>query len=124
MAGIVILDDSFARNAVLGAMLRAAGHRVETATTVPEALRLCCRSHPDLVLVELMLRRGNGYSLAGFLQRRTGVASALMVSRQQAAEVRWAKARGLAGVLVRPRPAQITQGCIDDLLARQRKVER
>lgn len=124
MAGIVILDDSPARNAVLGAVLRAGGHRVETATTLPGALRLCRQSDPALVLVELVLRRGNGYSLAGFLQRRTGVPAALMVSRQQAAEIRWAEARGLCGVLTRPRPVSVMQHCVAGLLAARREVVR
>lgn len=124
MAGIVIVDDSPARNAVLSGMLRAAGHRVEAATTLPGALRLCRHNDAALMLVELVLRRGNGYSLACFLQRRTGVPAALMVSRQQAAESHWAKARGLCGVLVRPRPVSATQRCVAGLLAARPEVGR
>lgn len=122
MAGIVILDDSPARNAVLSGVLRAEGHCVEAATTLPGALRLCRSHRPALVLVELVLRRGNGYSMAGFLQRRTGVPAVLMVSRQQQAEIRWARARGLAGVLVRPRPVQVMQRCVAGLLAARREA--
>ncbi|MEX1199015.1 MAG: response regulator [Pseudohongiellaceae bacterium] len=122
MAGIVVVDDSPARNAVLSAMLRAAGHRVETAATLPGALRQCRCTEPALVLVELLLRHGNGYSLAGFLQRRTGVPAALMVSRQQAAEIRWARARGLAGVLTRPRPVAVMQNRVAELLATQEET--
>lgn len=124
MAGIVILDDSPARNAVLRGVLSADGHAVAAATTLPGALRLCREVAPALVLVELVLRRGNGYSLAGFLQRRTGVPAALMVSRQQAAEVRWARARGLAGVLARPRPVRVMQRGVAELLAAPRGALR
>lgn len=119
MAAIVILDDSPARNIVLSGMLRAACHHVETATTLPGALRLCRHNGPALVLVELVLRQGNGYSAACFLQRRTGVPAALMVSRQQTAEIRWAKARGLSGVLERPRPVAVIQDSVTGLLAAQ-----
>lgn len=117
-AGIVILDDSMIQNAVLVSVLRAAGHPAEACTSLPAALRLCREQLPRLVLVELVLRQGNGYSQASFLQRRTGVPAALMVSRQQPAEVRWARARGLCGVLPRPRPDEAVQQSVAAILHR------
>ncbi|MGM0633609.1 MAG: hypothetical protein ACQETO_10630, partial [Pseudomonadota bacterium] len=86
MTDILILDDSPTQNAVLAAVLRAGGHTVATTTSLTGALRQCQAHRPRLALVELVWRQGNGYSRAAFLQRRTGVAAALMVSRQQPAE--------------------------------------
>ncbi len=118
MTDIMILDDSPTQNALLAAVLRAGGHRVVTTTSLTGALRQCRHHRPRLVLVELVLRQGNGYSRAAFLQRRTGVAVALMVSRQQPAESRWALARGLCGVVERPRPAEAMRYSVDEVLQR------
>jgi len=117
-AGIVIQDDSEIQNAVLASVLRAAGHHVRTCTSLPVALRLCREEGVQLALVELVLRHGNGYSQAGFLQRRTGVPAALLLSRQQPAESRWARARGLCGVVHRPRPEAALQQSVAAILER------
>lgn len=117
MAGIVIRDDSPLQFAVLDQVLRAAGHRAYPAPDLPAALRQCREQSVDLLLVELLLQRGNGYSQAAFLQRRTGVPAALMVSRQQPAELRWAERRGLYAVISRPRPPALLLRAIEQVLA-------
>ena len=113
MAGIVIRDDSPLQFAMLESVLGEAGHQAYAAADLTTALRCCREQAVDLLLVELLLQRGNGYSQAAFLQRRTGVPAALMVSRQQAAELRWAERRGLYAVIHRPRPpALLTPHCM------------
>lgn len=124
MMDIMILDDSPTQNAALATVLKSAGYRVATATSLSGALWQCREHRPRLALVELVLRRGNGYSRAAFLQRRTGVPVALMVSRQQPAEARWALARGLCGVVMRPRPVQATRQSVCRILQRLEQAAR
>lgn len=116
MAGIVIRDDSALQSAVLEEVLCAAGHQAYPAPDLPAALRQCREQAVDLLLVELLLQRGNGYSQAAFLQRRTGVPAALLVSRQQPAELRWAERRGLYAVIHRPRPPALLLRAIEQVL--------
>lgn len=70
------------------------------------AARLACgnvagKPHVSLVLVELQRLKGNGFSLAATLSRELKSPVYLVSDRNEVADTRWCKARGIDGCLTR-----------------------
>lgn len=103
MARIMILDDSTLQARCLKQLLESAGHEVACAANLMAARRLLRNFQPRLALVELVLWRGNGFSLASALGSEA-VITVLMSARHQPADWHWARVRGIDHVLARPQP--------------------
>ena len=61
---ILIVDDDEDSLFILSAILTKAGYGVSTAKDGQEALRILCRSRPDLVLLDLILPEMDGFSVS------------------------------------------------------------
>ena len=66
---IVMVEDSKAASAVLKEVLEAEGHTVLHAADGVTGLALVRREHPDLVLLDLLLPKLNGYDVCNALMR-------------------------------------------------------
>lgn len=99
-------------NALVGGALRLllseSGFRVSLAHTVAEALEVCVREPPRLMLLDLTLPDGDGLGAVALLRARgavPGVTVALTGHDDPAVTARCISA-GCAAVLVKPVPAR------------------
>ncbi|MHB9114670.1 MAG: response regulator [Thermoleophilia bacterium] len=75
MARIVVADDDPDILNIVAMSLEAMGHTVERATNGREAVDLCARSRPDLVVMDLMMPEMNGYEATEALKANDETAS-------------------------------------------------
>lgn len=67
---ILIVDDDAEIRSFLGALLEDEGYRVESAEDGLAALEKLDKGRPDLILLDIMMPRMDGYRFAEALQRR------------------------------------------------------
>jgi CheY-like chemotaxis protein len=67
---LVVVDDEPDTREILGEILRTAGATVATASCLTEALALCDRFRPDLLISDIAMPGGDGYALIRQLRRR------------------------------------------------------
>jgi len=60
-ATILVIDDSTTNVVLLEAILNGKGYRIETALNATEAYQLIEKQKPDLILLDLLMPRINGY---------------------------------------------------------------
>ncbi len=65
---VVLIDDDPAIHALVGAMLKPLGARIESATSGEDGLALVRTSHPDLVLLDNEMPGANGIEVLGWLK--------------------------------------------------------
>jgi len=58
---ILIIDDSTTNIVLLQAILNNKGYLIETALNVKDALSIVSKKNPDLILLDLLMPRINGY---------------------------------------------------------------
>ena len=58
---ILAIDDSNTNIVLLQAVLNGKGYKIETALSVKEAYNIMNRNMPDLILLDLLMPRINGY---------------------------------------------------------------
>lgn len=69
---ILVVDDEPAILRLVRAKLQADGFAVVTATRGEEALRLLDDERPDLIVLDIMMARMNGYQVCSLIKRRHG----------------------------------------------------
>ena len=60
---VLIVEDNENASGALRVLFEATGHRVSVAASVNEATRTIVTEHPDLVLLDLTLPDGDGFSV-------------------------------------------------------------
>ena len=101
MTSVLLIDDLPMTRKLMADLLREAGFEL---TAVAGLADLAGQARPDICLVELVRRQGNGFSLAASLCHRWSSDPPLVFllsDRQQASDQHWAIARGLSGVIHR-----------------------
>lgn len=69
MAKIVLVDDDRAGCLILTAMLRLDGHRTVTAYDAMSGFTAVTRENPDLILLDLSMPAGGGFSVVERMRR-------------------------------------------------------
>ncbi len=69
MAHILIIDDSPTDIRVFTTLLEKAGHRVSSATSAEEGIEAVKQSHPDLVIMDVIMPGMNGFQATRMLTR-------------------------------------------------------
>jgi two-component system OmpR family response regulator len=86
-ASVLLVDDDELLAKGLARALRAAGHHVETAHTADEALRLATEFVPAVVVVDVVLPDGNGFSIARRLREKSRSLGVVLISGHEESEL-------------------------------------
>ena len=79
-ARILVIEDERPMRTALADCLGAEGYRVLTATDGPTGLERAVREKPDLVLLDIMMPRLDGYALCAELRRLSIPVPVLMLT--------------------------------------------
>lgn len=81
MARVLIVDDEPNIREVVGLYLRRDGHAVFSAADGEEALVVFGKSNPDLVVLDLMLPKMNGFEVCRRIQAERRVPLIMLTAR-------------------------------------------
>lgn len=82
MASILLVEDDPTLSETLRYNLEREGYRVYTAGDGIQALELARREHPDLLLLDVMLPRLDGFSVCRILRQESDVPILMLTARQ------------------------------------------
>lgn len=83
MFHILVVDDDKNTRLFFGALLEGAGYSVTTASNGEEALAVLDREHVDLVVLDIMMPKMDGYEFTRLLRESMSTLPILMVSAKQ-----------------------------------------
>lgn len=99
MATVLVVDDNVWAQQALCTALEKCGYQTAAAADLAGVRQLLHEVgpawRPDLILVELVRERGNGFSVAAWLQSRGHGTVVLLSERGDAADRLWARSRGV-----------------------------
>ena len=103
-ARILVVDDDQVIQQLLKVNLELEGYAVEVASDGEEALVLFDRFHPDLVLLDIMMPKLDGWEVARRLAGTTGgpVPIVLLSARAQESDVQKGNDLGVAAYVTKP----------------------
>jgi DNA-binding response OmpR family regulator len=102
---ILVVDDSPTDLSLLLAALRPRGFRLLSANDGVEALETARREHPDLVLLDVILPRQNGFQVCRQLKAEEdtrGIKIVLVTSKTQPSDRFWGLKQGADEYLTKP----------------------
>jgi len=119
---VLVVDDDRDGRDMYTATLKAAGFRVEEAADGFEAVDKGYKLHPDLILMDLLMPRLDGWEVIGWLKgnRNTRDIPILAVTGAQPEQRDLAREAGVHSVLVKPCPPDRLLGEIRTVLAERR----
>ena len=120
MAKILVVDDRAADVQALVRSLRAEKHVPLVTTDGDEALRLLAEERPELVVLDLALASGSGYSLCGLMRQRSNVSLLIVTSLGDEADRIRGLNMGADDYLVKPVGLPELMAHIKALLRRER----
>ena len=102
---ILVVDDEPHFLLLVKSRLEGNGYQTVEATDGVEALRKAKEEKPDLILLDLMLPKMDGYKVCGFLKKDSRYAKipiVLFSARAQAADIKMGEEVGADGYLTKP----------------------
>jgi len=78
---LLIIDDDVALNELLCEYLERFGHRLTSATTAREGVRLLRRDQPDLLILDVMLPDADGMELCREIRRESDIPIVMLTAR-------------------------------------------
>jgi DNA-binding response OmpR family regulator len=102
---ILVVDDSPTDRALLLDALRPKGFRLLSANDGDEGLETARREHPDLVLLDVILPRKNGFQVCRQLKAEEGtrdIKIVLVTSKNQPSDRFWGLKQGADEYLTKP----------------------
>jgi len=105
MATILIADDSPTAIALLTRILSPLGHRLVVAADGEEAQRALEEAHPDLVILDVVMPKQNGFELCRALKARPETASIpvfFVTSMDREADRWWGLKQGADEYIMKP----------------------
>jgi len=102
---ILVVEDSATELAVIAGTLRAEGYEVVTAGDGEQALSMVATMPPDLVVLDIILPKTNGYTVCRRLKQRPEwkhIPIVILSSKDQESDVYWGKKQGADAYLTKP----------------------
>jgi DNA-binding response OmpR family regulator len=97
------------------------GHAVRTARDGSETLKAVAESPPDLILLDVMMPRGNGYEVCRTLRAEPGLGDMriiMLTARGQEADQRDGLGAGADAYVTKPFAIRDVIDCVEAVLAR------
>jgi twitching motility two-component system response regulator PilH len=116
---ILVVEDSATELAVIVGTLQAHGYEVTTAGDGEQALSLMSTMSPDLVVLDIILPKSNGYTVCRKLKQRPEwkhIPVLMVSSKNQESDVYWGKKQGADGYLTKPFAAHDLVASVRSLL--------
>ena len=124
---LLLVDDEPDLVQMVSVRLKAAGYEVSTAYDGQEALEKVRESQPDLMILDLMLPKLDGYKvcrLLNFDERTRAIPILIFTARAQVEDVTLATECGADAYLTKPFEAKMLLAKLQELLAAAGKVPR
>ncbi len=122
---ILLVDDEPDLVQLVSLRLQAAGYEVEVAYDGQQALDQVKKVRPDLIILDLMLPKFDGYKVCRLLkfdERTSRIPILIFTARAQVEDVTLASECGADAYLTKPFDAQTLLGKLDELLKAGRRV--
>lgn len=119
-AKILLVDDEPDLVQLVSMRLTSAGYEVEVAYDGQEALEKVKQSKPDLMILDLMLPKMNGYKVCRLLkfdERTKEIPILIFTARAQVEDITLATECGADAYLTKPFEAKVLLAKIQELLA-------
>ncbi len=116
---ILIVDDSPTTQRIIRLAVEAGGYQVLTASDGDEAIDVARREHPDLVVLDIILPKRNGFQVCRHLKafpETCGIKVVLLSSKSHEMDILWGKRQGADGYLTKPFESEQLLACIDTAL--------
>jgi len=116
---ILIVDDSPTELALARSVLQQAGYQVRTATDGEQAIELADKETPDLVVLDVVMPRKNGFQVCRHLKMGAatkGVKVLMLSSKGQEADRFWAMKQGADLYMTKPFDARTLLTNVESLL--------
>jgi twitching motility two-component system response regulator PilH len=105
MAKVMVVDDAYSDLKLMESILRGAGHEVVSLTDGEKLEDQLEAEHPDVLLLDIVMPRRNGYEILRALRRdaRTSKTPVVLVSsKNQESDRAWGKRQGADEYLAKP----------------------
>ena len=105
MAKVMVVDDAYSDLKLMESILRTAGHEVISLTDGDTLEAQLNAEHPDVLLLDIVMPRRNGYDILRALRRdeRTRATPVVLVSsKNQDSDRAWGKKQGADDYLGKP----------------------
>ena len=116
---ILLVDDEPDLVQMVSTRLKAAGYEISTAYDGQEALEKVKESRPDLMILDLMLPKLDGYKVCRLLkfdERTRGIPILIFTARAQVEDVTLATECGADAYLTKPFEAKVLLAKLQELL--------
>jgi len=116
---ILIVDDSPTELALARSVLQQAGYQVRTATDGEQAIKLAAEETPDLVVLDVVMPRKNGFQVCRQLKMKSGtkdVKVLILTSKNQETDRFWALKQGADLYMTKPFDARTLLTNVESLL--------
>lgn len=114
-ATILVVDDSPTALRLIRLAVEAGGYRVLTASDGHEAIEVAMRERPDLVVLDIILPKKNGFQVCRHLKAQpatSGIKVVLLSSKSHQMDILWGKRQGADGYLTKPFESSQLLDCI------------
>ena len=118
-ARILVVDDSPTEISLISAPLLAGGFEVITARDGEEAIRRATKDRPDLILLDVVMPRQNGYQVCRTLKRTpesSHIPVVMLTGKDQPSDRFWGLRQGADEYLTKPFQPAALMSTIDRLI--------
>ena len=116
---VLVVDDSPTTQRQIRLAVEAGGYRVLTASDGDEAIDIAVRDRPDLVVLDIILPKKNGFQVCRRLKalpETSGIKVVLLSSKSHEMDILWGKRQGADGYLTKPFESEQLLACIESAL--------
>jgi len=116
---ILVAEDSPTTRRKIAGILEEKGYRVLTAEDGQQAIELTHQHHPELVLLDIVLPKKNGYQVCRSIKSDPDLAIKVMIVTSKAMEKDriWSEKQGADGYLAKPvDPAELI-AAVEELIS-------
>lgn len=124
---VLVVDDSPTAQKLIRSAVEAGGFRVLTARDGDEAVAVAARERPDLVVLDIILPKKNGFQVCRHLKadpETAGIKVVLLSSKSHEMDILWGKRQGADGYLTKPFESSQLLSCIESALLVDAPINR